>query len=309
MDAALIGLLVADVIAEPMNPRDPPRPGGMKLLNSIRLTTGGNVCNTGIAMARLGMSVAACGVVGDDVLGRAIIEQLSGAGVNTQAVFITDQAQTSATVVAVESGGERCFYHSPGATPLLDAKLFRRCFPTIRQCAWLQVGYFGLLPGVTAELPAVLEELRRVWPGIKIALDTVDPPASWELLVPILPLVDVFAPSRTEARALTGQHDPLKMLEAFRAVMPQGLIGIKLDADGCVLDDGQQTVLAPAYKIKVLDTTGAGDTWFAGLLVALRKNMPLEQSGRFANRVAADCCTAFGASAGVRSFDQTISRL
>ena len=54
---------------------------------------------------------------------------------DTAAVFTTDQAQTSATVVAVEPGGERCFFHTPGATTLLDADAFRRCFPMFRSAS------------------------------------------------------------------------------------------------------------------------------------------------------------------------------
>src|SRR6476469_3179208 len=121
MDAAIFGLIVADVIAEPMDLRRPPPRGGLAFTNSITLTTGGNVCNVGIAMAKLGMEVAAAGLVGDDVLGRAMIEKLKVSGVDTSAVFTTEKAQTSATVVAVEGGGERCFFHTPGVTPLLDA--------------------------------------------------------------------------------------------------------------------------------------------------------------------------------------------
>ena len=59
----------------------------------------------------------------------------------------------------------------------------------------------------------------------------------------------------------------------------------------------------------MIDTTGAGDTWFGALLTALRHDMPLEQAGKFANRAAADCCTALGASAGVKSFEETSSNL
>jgi sugar/nucleoside kinase (ribokinase family) len=91
--------------------------------------------------------------------------------------------------------------------------------------------------------------------------------------------------------------------------MPTGLIGIKLDSDGCYLDDGKKAVVIPACRIDVVDTTGAGDTWFGALLTALAHDMPLEQAGRFANRAAGDCCTALGASAGVRSFDQTLARI
>jgi sugar/nucleoside kinase (ribokinase family) len=310
MDAAIFGNIVADVIGVPIDLRAPPRSGSLRVIDSVTLASGGNVCNVGIAMARLGMGVAAAGLVGDDTLGRALIERLKIAEVDTSAVFTTDKAQTSATIVAVEPGGQRGFFHAPGTTPLLDADAFRRCFPIIRQCAWVQIGYFGLLPGLTTDLPQLLDELKQTAPGAKIALDTVDPPADWKLLEPILPHLDLFAPSRPEATVLSGQASPEKMIAFFRKHMPEGLIGIKLDTDGCYLDDGNgEALIVPAYKVNVIDTTGAGDTWFAGLLVGLRQNMPLERCARLANRVAADCCTALGATAGVRSFKDTIARL
>jgi sugar/nucleoside kinase (ribokinase family) len=309
MHAALFGLIVADIIGEPIDLRRPPSPGGMGLLRSITLTTGGNVCNTGVAMAKLGMSVAAAGLVGEDVLGAAVVDRLKHAGVDTTSVFTTSSAQTSATMVAVEPGGERVFFHTPGATTLLNAAAFRKCFPMFGKCQWVQIGYFGLLPALTPDLPGLLEEFRASAPGTKIGLDTVNPPDKWELLEPILPYLDLFAPSRTEAAALTGESDPAKMAAAFREKMKAGLIGIKLDAEGCYLDDGKRAVFVPSYKVDVVDTTGAGDTWFGGLLTGLCKEMSLEQAGRFANRAAADCCTALGASAGVKTFEQTLARI
>ena len=310
MDAAIFGLIVADLIAEPMDLRRPPKPGGLEFTNSIQLTTGGNVCNTGVAMAKLGAKVAAAGLVGRDVLGAAVTEKLRAEGLDTSAVFPSERGQTSASVVAVEPTGERCFFHTPGVTKLLDAEAFRRCFPVFKQCKYVQIGYFGLLPALTADLPQVLKELRHAAPGTKVALDTVNPPDTWERLRPILPYLDLFCPSRTEAASLSGETTPHKMVARFREHMkPHALVGIKLDADGCYLDDGQKAVTVPAYKIKVVDTTGAGDTWFGGLLTAQIKGMPLDQAGRFANRAAADCCTALGASAGVRNFEDTLARV
>ncbi len=309
MDATLFGLIVADIIAQPMGLRPPPAPGGLQIINSISLTTGGNVCNTGMAMAKLGMKVAAAGMVGRDVLGTAVVERLKKAGIETRLVIHTDNAQTGATVVAVEPGGERCFFYTPGVTPLLDADVFRRFMPLFAESKFVQIGYFGLLPTITADLPDLLVELRKSAPKTRIALDTVNPPAAAELLWPILPYVHVFAPSRTEAEALTGKSKPAEMVTAFRRYMPSGLVGIKLDSDGCYLDDGNQAVQVPACKITVVDTTGAGDTWFGGLLTALCHEMPLADAGRFANRAAADCCTALGASAGVRSFTETLNRM
>lgn len=310
MDATLFGLIVADLIASPFNLRNPPAPGGLQLVNTVELTTGGNVSNSGIAMAKLGMKVAAAGVVGKDVLGNAVTERLQQAGMDTACVVADARAQTSATVVAVEPGGERCFFHVPGATALLDAAVFRKCFDSFKKSAVVQIGYFGLLPNLTRDLPDLLAELRSLAPSTKIALDTVNPPASRDLLDPILPHLDIFCPSRTEAAALSGESTPQTMVGAFRDKMkPDALIGIKLDADGCYLDDGRSQVHAPAYKIDVVDTTGAGDVWFGALLTALRKQIPLAHAAKFANRAAADCCTAFGASAGVKDFPQTYSRL
>jgi sugar/nucleoside kinase (ribokinase family) len=310
MDAAIFGLIVADLIAEPMNLRAPPAPGGLSVLNSLTLTTGGNVCNAGLAMATLGMRVAAAGMVGEDQLGSAITQRLKQAGIDVSCVVATNRAQTSATVVAVERAGERCFFHTPGVTALLDADAFRSCFAIFRQCAWLQIGYFGLLPGLTSDLPDLLRELQSQSPGTKIALDTVNPPADAELLWPILPHVDLFAPSRSEASTLTGEKKPEKMAAALRKHMPDNaILGIKLDKDGCYLDDGRRSVTAQAYKVKVVDTTGAGDAWFGALLTAIRREMPLEKAARFANRAAADCCTAFGASASIKTFEETLERV
>lgn len=311
MDAAIFGLIVADIIAEPMDLRRPPKPGGLAFTNSVQLTTGGNVCNTGIAMAKLGMKVAAAGLVGNDVLGAAVTERLRQQGLETSGVFTSDRGQTSATVVAVEPGGERCFFHTPGVARFLDAAAFRQCFPIFKRCGYVQVGYFGLLPALTPDLPALLRELKAVAPETKINLETVTPVGPWSELEPILPHLDVFVPSRGEAVDLTGERDPLKMIAAFRRHMTRGLIGIKLDAEGCIFDDGagRPPVMVPAYKIQPVDTTGAGDTWFAGLLTGLIRGMPLEQAGRLANRTAADCCTALGASAGIRTFEDTFSRI
>src|SRR5215213_4479475 len=93
LDAAIFGLIVADVVAAPFDLRNPPAPGGMSLTDSIQLTTGGNVCNTGVAMAKLGMRVAAAGMVGKDILGSAVTEKLEREGLDTSCVFESDAAR------------------------------------------------------------------------------------------------------------------------------------------------------------------------------------------------------------------------
>lgn len=310
MDAVVFGLLVADIVARPMDACSSLEPGGLGHIDSITLTSGGNACNVAIALARLGMSVGSCGLVGDDSLGRTIIERLTDAGVHVDGVVRDARAQTSATIVAVQQSGERCFYHTAGVTKLIDANAFRAGFDLFRRAAWLQIGYFGLLPNLTRDLPSLLAEFRTIAPGTRIALDTVHPPAAWELLEPILPHVDLLAPSRSEATSLTGETEPSRMVERFRErARRDAIIGIKLDHDGCYLDNGSSAVEIPAFRVEVVDTTGAGDAWFAGMLCGLRRGMSLEDAGRLANRVGADCCTSIGASAGVRNLKDTLASM
>ena len=310
MDAVTFGLLVADIVARPMDACSSLEPGGLARIDSITLTSGGNACNVAIALAKLGMRVGSCGLVGDDSLGRTLVERLTDAGVDVAGVTRDARAQTSATIVAVQQSGERCFYHTPGVTTLIDAGVFRAGFELFRRAAWLQIGYFGLLPNLTRNLPALLTELRTSAPGTKIALDTVYPPADRALLDPILPHVDLFAPSRAEATALTGETEPARMVASFRAhTRANAIIGIKLDHEGCHLDDGNNAFDVPAFGANVIDTTGAGDAWFAGLLCGLRREMSLADAGRLANRVGADCCTAIGASAGVRNLKDTMASM
>src|SRR5258706_15444346 len=114
MDASIFGLIVADIIAQPMGLRPPPAPGGLQIINSISLTTGGNVCNTGMAMAKLGMNVAAAGRGGRDVLGTAVVERLKEAGIGKRVGIYTDKAEAGGKGGAVERGGGRGFFFSPG---------------------------------------------------------------------------------------------------------------------------------------------------------------------------------------------------
>src|SRR4051812_13753751 len=120
MDATIFGLIMADVIAQPMGLRPPPAPGGLQIVENVSLTTGGNVCNTGLAMAKLGMKVAAAGMVGRDVLGAAVLEALQKGGMDTSAGLSTDKAQKSAAGGAVGAGGGGGFFYNSGGAPLLD---------------------------------------------------------------------------------------------------------------------------------------------------------------------------------------------
>ena len=113
-DVVLAGLALVDVIGRPVDIQHPPRKGGLQVLESMTLTTGGNVANCGIDLAKLGFRVGAISRVGDDPLGDFVLRHLAKYRIQTSGVTIDRKAQTSATFVAVEKGGERTFFHTRG---------------------------------------------------------------------------------------------------------------------------------------------------------------------------------------------------
>ena len=112
-DAVCLGILVADVIARPVD--RVPEAGSLALLDEIGLHGGGCALNTGTALARLGVSIACAGKVGGDAFGDFLLGLLDERGIDHSLVLRDAVAATSATVVLVDSVGERTFLHVPGA--------------------------------------------------------------------------------------------------------------------------------------------------------------------------------------------------
>ncbi len=168
------------------------------------------------------------------------------------------------------------------------------------------LGYYSLLPNLESDLPEVFAAIRSV--GCLTALDSAGSGGFLQPLDRILPHLDVYVPSRAEAAAQTNETDPRKILEVFRDCGAPGLLGVKLGSDGALLSPAAgdyieiRCVTPPA---PLVDTTGAGDCFYAGLLTGLLRGMSVENAGRLAAATGACCVTGFGATAGLRKFAET----
>ena len=278
MDTAVFGTIVAEIISSGNE--------------SIELRAGGNVCDVSLAVAGLGMKAAAAGMIGDDLLGRAMLQRLSSAGVDTTCVYPTPEAQTHATIVSRESSKPGFTLRTPGVTPLIDGQAFRKSFDLFKRCAWVQIGQLDQMPRLASALPDLLAELHAEAPGTSIALD-LDERCDLKLMSQILAHIDLVAIDRST------------LVRSVRSVMPKGIIATRLDEQGCGLDDGSQKAKAAACTKSVSDPTIAIHVWFAALMCALRKKLPLEQVCKFANRAAGD----WQESGAVKSFQETLERV
>ena len=168
------------------------------------------------------------------------------------------------------------------------------------------VGYYSLMPNLENDLPEVFAAIRQV--GCQTALDAAGEGGRMQPLDRSLPHLDVYCPSRAEAEHQTGQTDPPKIIEAIRQCGAPGLLGVKLGSEGALLSPAAgEFISVPAVPPPgaIVDTTGAGDAFYAGLLCGLLKGCDPNQAGRLAAAVGACCVTGLGASAGLRSYQET----
>jgi sugar/nucleoside kinase (ribokinase family) len=302
MDVVCLGILVADAIARPVG--ELPERGSLGLVEEISLHGGGCALNTASALVRLGLSAGAAGKVGDDPLGGFLLALLDERGVGRDGVLTDPAVATSASIVLVDSSGERTFLHLPGASARLRAEELDRSYLFSGRC--LHLAGALVMEALDGEPAArLLAEARSR--GLMTSLDTVwDATGRWERVLPALPHVDLFAPSLAEGRAITGEEEPAAIASSLRE-RGVGAVVLKCGASGCYASgDGVEGALQ-AFPVTAVDGTGAGDAFVAGLLYGRLAGWSLERSARFANAVGALATMAVGAVEGVRGLEETLA--
>lgn len=306
LDCVLCGSCVADVLVRPFPLGEPIGEGKLVLVDPLEVTTGGIVSNAGIAMARLGMKVSAFSYLGRDAWASVVREKYQAEGIDTSRLATHPTGSTSTTVVLIDPSGERSFAHTVGAPLSMDVALFRENLDLFARSRMMVLGYYSLMPNLEKDLAEIFAAIRAE--GCMTALDAAGDGGSMQPLDKILPELDVYVPSRAEAEHQTGETDPRKIIEAFRRCGAPGLLGVKLGSDGALLSpaDGEfvDIDLVPAPG-PLVDTTGAGDCFYAGLLTGLIKGLGAREAGQLAAATGACCVTAVGASAGIRDYQQT----
>lgn len=273
-------------------------------VDSIRAVTGGNVPNAGIALARLGMATAAATLIGEDDWGDLILRHLEAEGLDTSYVKRLPEIGTNVTAVVTDGDGAHTFIHQSGAARLIDRGFSLGCMELFARAKVALFGYYNLLPNLESDLPTLLAAIRET--GCRTALDTANGGGALQPLDAILPHLDLYIPSLAEARNQTGQSDPKAMIETYRACGTDALLGVKLGDKGALLSPEAGTFLdVPAIPPPgpIVDTTGAGDCFVAGLIAGLLRDLPLPEAASLGAATAAISITGLGASATAADYD------
>jgi sugar/nucleoside kinase (ribokinase family) len=306
---AVCGTLVADVRVRPFDPIDAATEGDIRDVDEVSLAVGGLVGNTGMALARIGLSTLALGRLGDDSIGDVMVAELAQAGMATETLTRDQGTATTTVLVCVDGTGERTFHVSPGVHKLFDAGDMERQWQVLTEADAIIIGYLGGLPTLQQKLPEILARLRRESSAL-LVLETVHPQRGTRpLLDQCLPFLDVFFPSRREALDLTGASRPIDALEDLARVAGPTVLGVKLGSDGCMLWTGHGAETIPTIPVKAVDATGAGDVFLAGLVAGLVSGRDPRTAGALGNLSASIAVGSVGGAARIPRLAELLMRL
>jgi sugar/nucleoside kinase (ribokinase family) len=293
-----VGQFVVDVLVKPVE-RHPPADVA-DIVDFIRLDTGGCTLNAARVLHKLGVRVRLAGLVGDDRLGEFLLSEVAHAGLGASGLKVRPGGVTSSSIVLVGPSGERSFFHCPGVTAEMTINEIDE-----EDFAWAEVVHLaGTSELQSLDIVALLKKAKEAGKTVSLDVD-YDPQGKWgDRVRPWLPHLDYFLPSRKEAAAVSGRSDVEEILQFF-GESGVGTTVVKLGRDGCIAKspDGH-TLKHPAFRVDVVDATGAGDAFVGGFLAGVCESRPLEECLRMGCAAGALTVTALGASAGIRDREQ-----
>jgi sugar/nucleoside kinase (ribokinase family) len=303
----VLGAHILDVLGRPVE-AIPPGQGSARL-TEIRATAAGTAAGAGVDLAKLGARVLAIGALGDDLLGDIVIAAMARHGVDTSGLVRKRGAQTSATILPIRGNGERPALHVPGATPLLelaDINLDQVC-----RGRALLVGAPDALAGLTRDdLTKVAATARAS--GAIIVADVLHPgrPEDLDRLAGLLGTADWFWPNADQLLALTGRTDVAVAITDVLALGTGG-VAVTLGADGCLVAsrDRETPTALPALPVDVVDTTGCGDGFNAGMLAGLLLGADPVDAAWLGVACGSLVATGLGSDAGIQNFGQVVDFL
>ncbi|HUX37531.1 MAG TPA: ribokinase [Rectinemataceae bacterium] len=278
-----------------------PKPGETLHGRSFGIFPGGKGANQAVALARLGARVEMVGAIGDDLLGANYEELFDKAGIGHLGVAKARGMATGTASIQVDGRGENTIVVVAGANETLSPSRVEDMRATIEGAA-------ALLLQLEIPLESVVAAARIASKaGVPVILD---PAPARPLPEELFPLISILTPNQTEAALLTGERteDEAGIAKACSTLKARGVrnVIVKAGGRGAYLAGPEGATHVPGFSVKVVDTVAAGDSFNAGLALALFGDpapvpgpRDLERAIRFAHAVAALSTTKEGAQSAM----------
>lgn len=299
LDAVCFGEALVDLL--------PDRRGRLRDCERFEAHSGGAPANVAVGLSRLGLRTAFVGVVGDDEFGHLLDSRLSAEGVQAHLRY-SREAKTGVWFVAIDEEGERSFF-SPSGAESADKLIDESDVARVPQARIFHCGSSAhIRPAAREALKLSVRLARRR--GMVVSFDPNVRAHLWPdlgelraLCQDVLPFCHIVKLSEDELEICAGATSPLAALDRLAGTGVR-VACVTLGAKGAVARRDNLTVEAPAPRVEVADTTGAGDGFVAGLLSADPLHGDLSRALRFACAVGSRVCTRAGAVAGLPTLQE-----
>ena len=279
-----------------------PTPGETVTGDSFQTFHGGKGANQAVAVSRLGHPVKMVAKVGGDDFGSRLRHGLKAAKVDVRAVSIAEGTSSGVALISVDRKGQNSITVIPGANGKLLREDLEKCGSTLQSAGMI-------LTQLETPLETV-EYLCSIARRFKVPL-MLDPAPARFLPAKMLRCVTFLTPNETETCAMCGispqELNPANVVELAEKLLGTGVANviIKMGGRGAYITgaDGLRRMVR-AFKVRIVDSTAAGDAFNGGLAVALMRGMQLEKAVHFAGAVGSLSVTRAGAQLAMPTGDE-----
>ncbi|RGX54743.1 ribokinase [Anaerotruncus sp. AF02-27] len=269
-----------------------PVPGETVHGSSFQIGSGGKGSNQAIAAHRAGADVTFITKVGADEFGRMAREVYSREGMDTRYILVDETASTGTALIVVEESGQNMIVITSGACGRISEADIAAVTPVLEQADLLLLQLEVNFDAVKRAAALAKQSGARV---------ILNPAPARELPDSLLSLVDIITPNESEAALLTGipvkgPEDAKKAAAVFFEKGMQGVV-ITLGKQGAYVADRSRGEYLPCIPMKAVDTTGAGDAFNGGFVMALAQGADIFEAARYGNVCGTLSVTKQGAAA------------
>lgn len=259
----------------------------------FREVCGGSAANSIVGLARLGCRVGFIGKLADDGEGKLLLKDFRRGGIDINGITIVRRGRSGTAMGFVDEKGERALYVDSGVNDTIEFKEINKEYA-------FKTEFLHLTSFIGEKSFQAQKKLVEALPkNVKISLDPGELYAKkGATLESIIKKTFVLMPHAKELELLMGTAD---YKESADLLCRKGvkIVAVKLGSKGCYITDGKESHLVKPFKVKVVDTTGAGDAFCAGFLYGLIHGESLYECGRIGNFVASRCIMKMGARPGL----------
>jgi len=255
---------------------------------------GGSAANTIVGLARLGCKTGFIGKVANDREGKLQTDCFTSEGVDINGIIQSKKGKSGSVMGFVDKKGARALYINSGVNDTIEPREINYSY--LSQTKFVHFSSFVGEKSFRAQ-----KKLLAALPNsIKISFDpgSVYAQKGFAAIEPIIRSTYVLMPNAFELELLTGETDYRNGADLMIGLGVK-IVAVKLGDKGCYVTDGQEQLKVEPFKVKAVDSTGAGDAFCAGFLYGLINKKSLYECGQIANFVASRSVTAMGARAGL----------